>query len=124
MSRNNDIVSNKVVLMALKSFARGANRSSGISHQSDKRTAIETFTILKNNNEHYDPREVETWLIERANWEPEFAEDVAEIARGILEGRRFTSRQRGPMYNENILEVWREEARDPMQNSDEFHSTH
>ena len=124
MSRNNDIVSNKVVLMALKSFASGANRVSGISHPSDKRTAIETFTILKNNNEHYDPREVESWLIERADWEPGFAGDVAEIASGILEGRRFTSRQRGPMYNENIIEVWREEARDPMQNSEEFHNIH
>lgn len=124
MSRNNEIVSNKVVLMALKSFARGANRLSGISRQSDKRTAIEMFTILKTNNEHYDPREVESWLISRASWIPELAEDVARIARGILEGRRFTSRHRGPMFNENIIEIWREEARDPTKNSEEFHSTY
>ena len=123
MSRNNDIVSNKVVLMALKSLARDVNLASGIK-DSDKKVIIETFTILRTNNEHYDPREVESWLIERASWTPELAEDVTRIARGILEGKKFTSRHRGQMYNENILETWREEARDPTQNSEEFRSTY
>lgn len=123
MSRNNDIVSNKVVLMALKLLARDVNLASGIK-DSDKKVIIETFTILKTNNEHYDPREVESWLIERARWTPELAEEVARIARGILEGRRITSRHRGQMYNENILEIWREEARDPTKNSEAFRRTH
>ena len=122
MSRNKDIVNNKVVLMALKTFAASANRSTGISHPSDKRAAIEIFTVLKKNGEQYDPDEVKSWLILKANWKPEFAEDVAKIARGILEGKRFTSIQKGQMFIENIIETWREEAKDPTRNSEEFHN--
>ena len=121
--RNYKKVSNKVVLMALKSFALHANPVTGIL-DSDKREIIEIFTILKMNNEYYDPSEVESWLISRANWTPKLAAHIAGIAKGILEGKRFTSRHKGPMFNENIIEVWREEARDPTKNSEEFHNTH
>lgn len=109
--------------MALKSLARGVNRLTGIL-DADKRTIMDTFTILKMNNERYDPKEVESWLISRANWEPDLAEEVARIAKSILEGKRITCRQKGPNVNKNSINTWREEARDPTKNSAEFHNTH
>lgn len=120
MSDENRIIKNKVALMALKSFAALANRTSGISHPSDKRTAIEIFEILKQNNEPYNPDEIKSWLILKAKWKPEFAEDVVKIAKGILEGKKFTSIQKGPMFKVGMIETWREESNDPAQNSEEW----
>ena len=106
--------------MALKSFAALANRSTGIANASDKRTTIEIFEILKENNESYNPEEIKSWLILKAEWKPEFAEDVAKIARGILSGKRFSSIQKGSMFKSGIIETWREESKDPERNSEEW----
>ena len=120
MSDEDRIIKNKVALMALKSFAAHANRTSGISHPSDKRCAIEIFEILNQHGEPYNPDEIKSWLILKAKWQPEFAEDVTKIARGILNGKRFTSIQKGPMFKTGIIETWREESKDPEQNSEEW----
>ena len=120
MSDEERIIKNKVALMAIKSFAAHANRSTGISHPSDKRCAIEIFEILKQHNEPYDPDEIKSWLILKAEWKPEFAEDVAKIARGILNGKRFSSIQEGPIFITGIIETWREESKDPKENSEEW----
>jgi len=114
------IIKNKVALMALKSFAALANRTSGISHPSDKRCAIEIFEILKQHNELYDPDEIKSWLVLKAKWQPDFAEDVTKIARGILNGKKFNSIQKGPMFKTGIIETWREESKDPEHNSEEW----
>jgi hypothetical protein len=120
MSNEERIIKNKVMLMALKSFVARANRTTGISHPSDKRCAIEIFEILKQHREPYDPDEIKSWLILKAKWKPEFAEEVIKIARGILEGKKFNSIQKGPMFNSDIIETWREESKDPQYNSEEW----
>lgn len=114
------IISNKVVLMAMKSLAARVNRSTGISHPSDKKATIDTFKILKKYKEHYDPIEIKSWLILKADWEPKFADDVAKIAKGILEGKSFRSTQKHASYKSNIIDLWREESEDPKRNSEDW----
>jgi len=106
--------------MAIKSLAARVNRSTGISHPSDKKATIDTFKILQKHNEQYDPIEIKSWLILKADWEPKFAEDVAKIARGILEGKSFSSIQKHASWKSDVVNRWREDAEDPTRNSEEW----
>ena len=114
------IIKNKVALMAIKSFAAFANRSTGISHASDKRCAIDVFEILKRNNEPYDPDEIKSWLILKADWKPKFADDVADVARKIQNGKTVRSIEREPSFKPGIIETWRKDVEDPERNSEEW----
>lgn len=105
-SRKTPLVSNKVLEAALRSLNARVNRSTGIGHPSDREAAIQMFTILKGGRESFDPEEVKAWLIAEGGWQANYAEEVAELARGVLEGKKF--RTGSPAWSENILESWRE----------------
>lgn len=103
-----ELISNPVVVRALESLAPSVNRSTGISHPSDRSRTIWTFKILKENDEQFDPDQVKSWLISKGGWRPDAAEQAAEFARGILHGKIYQAGQR--MYVGHIIDMWREEA--------------
>jgi hypothetical protein len=100
-------ISNPVVERALESLTTRVNLSTGLGHPSDKGAAVELFKILRGGNELWDPDEVHAWAINRG-WTPSGANELAEIARGTLEGRSFRAERGG--WIENILDKWRAEA--------------
>jgi len=106
--------------MALKSLAARVNRSTGISHPSDKKATIDTFRILYENNESYDTDEIKSWLILKADWEPNFAEDLTVIARGISEGKSFRSADMMPSFNPDAISKWREDSENSSKNSEDW----
>ena len=80
---------NTAVEIALERLDSIVNKSTGILHPSDRKTAIETFTKLRNNGTPFNPEEVRAWLIRESGWEPRHADDVSRVAKAVLEGRRL-----------------------------------
>lgn len=104
-----ELVKNKIVVQALKSLSVCVNKSTGIIHPSDRETAIETFTILRDAGITFNPEDVKAFLIREEDWKANYAQDVADLAQKVLERRKL---QRGRMshYRPEILEIWRKEA--------------
>ena len=103
------LVSNKVVEEALKSLTGRVNVSTGIVHPSDRSAAIQMFEILRDAGETFTPEEVKAWLTAKGGWKATYAQEVADVARKILEGRKLKSE--GQAWADNILDQWRESAR-------------
>jgi hypothetical protein len=101
-------VKNKVVEQALNGLTARVNVSTGVSHPRDREAAIQTFQILRNGGEMFTPEEVKAWLIAKGGWRATDAQEVAEIARQVLEGRKL--RRGDPSWREDILEMWRKDA--------------
>jgi hypothetical protein len=102
------LISNKVVEQALRSLTLSVNVSTGITHPLDRSRAIQTFEILRDAGEMFSPDEVKAWLIAEGGWKATHAQEVAEIAQKVLEGKRL--RKGAPAWRKDILKIWREEA--------------
>jgi hypothetical protein len=102
-------ISNPVVEQALESLTHRVNLSSGLGHPSDKAAAVGVFRILRGGGEAYDVGEVDAWAANRG-WGLGGARKLAEIARGVLDGRSYRVGPHG--WREDILEQWREAARE------------
>lgn len=102
------LVSNPVVEEALRSLTARVNVSTGLSHPLDKASAIDLFKRLKAEGEYFDPNEVRAWLVAEGNWKPEHADEVAKVAKGIIEGKRLKGARR--RWRKDIVKYWREEA--------------
>lgn len=103
------LIQNKVVVEALKSLTVSVNVSTGITHPLDKETAIQTFMILRDAREVFNPDDVKAWLIRDGGWKATDAQEVSELAQKVLERRRL--RKGSPHWRKDILKIWREEAR-------------
>ena len=98
--------SNPMVQAALASLTARVNLSTGIVHPSDRVAAIEMFRLLNAAGEHFDPTEVRSWLIAELGWQPRHANDVRDVAEGVLSGRRFQTSGSGS-WVPDIVERWR-----------------
>ncbi len=107
--RREPLVSNPVVVEALKTLTASVNVSTGILHPSDHKLAIEIFEILREGGEDYDPLEVKAWLIREGKWKATHAQTVAELSQKILDGKKMRKGER--VLRRDILTGWREEAR-------------
>lgn len=103
-----EIISDPVLEEALETLHGTVNSSTGVTHPSDRSSAIELFKILEKGGISYDPAEVRAWLVAEKSWDPDHANDVQEIAEGVLEGRRFQY-ERG-RWTDDLLELLRERA--------------
>jgi hypothetical protein len=101
-------VRSRVVERALQGLTLRVNLSTGISHPRDDDAAVQMFEILKRAGESFSPDEVEAWLIGKGGWKATHAQDVAEVAQKVLEGRRLRTGM--PAWAPNILEIWRQDA--------------
>jgi len=106
--------------MAMKSLAAFVNPANGVLNASDKQATIDTFSVLTKNNERYDPDEIESWLILKANFPPKFVGEIMKICVGIMNGKSFRSVHNGPVWRSSIINIWRDEVKDPKENSEEF----
>jgi len=103
------LVSNKVVEAALRSLTARVNVSTGIAHPMDREATIQAFMILRDAGERFVPDEIKAWLVSKGGWRATDAQEVAEVAQKVLEGRRL--KHGISTWAPNILEIWREEAR-------------
>jgi len=101
-------LSNPVVEEALKSLTMCVNVSTGIIHPQDRSRCIELFKKLKNAGEMFNKEEIRAWLVAEGGWKPEHADDVANVAEAVLEGRRLRSSSGN--WRNDIVEEWRRRA--------------
>ncbi len=102
------LIPNRVVIQALNDLSAYVNKSTGITHPLDRDAAIETFMILRDGREDFNPKEVKAFLISDG-WAIDDAKDVAKLAQKVLDGKKL-SLQYGGHYRPDILEIWRKEA--------------
>jgi hypothetical protein len=108
VTKQEELIKNRVVVQALKSLTATVNVSTGITHPWDKEAAIQTFTILRDAGEFFNPADVKAWLIRYGKWKATDAQEVADIAQKVLERKRL---RKGPSHwRKDILEIWREKA--------------
>ncbi len=103
------LVRSKVVERALKSLTMMVNVSTGLIHPLDRDRAIQTFEILRDAGEPFTPEEVKAWLVAAGGWKATHAQEAADIAKKILEGRKLKKLGK-PAWRPDILEVWKHEA--------------
>lgn len=97
-----------IVEEALLSLTVVVNVASGLSHPSDRATAIQVFKILYRNQVPFEPEAVRRYLIAECGWQPTDADEVKSIAQGVLVGRRF--RRGRPSLRRNIFQQWKKRA--------------
>jgi len=101
-------IGNPVVEAAMRSLTMAVNLSTGLSHPSDKEAAVQTFRLLRDAGEGFQPSEVQAWAV-RNGWRPRHARELAEVAQAIIDRRPIRGgRQR---WRKDIVAYWREEAR-------------
>lgn len=100
--------SNPVLTAALRTLSALVNKSTGVLHPLDKDKAIAAFEILKANNEPFTPEEVKVILISEFKWKPEYAQDAADVAKGVLAGKRLKKTSRGQMFRDSAIDEWRQ----------------
>lgn len=98
-------VKNPVVVEALKTLTSTVNLSTGISHPSDHKAAIDLFHRLTEANEQFEPLEVRAWLVSQGGWSPRDADQVRSIAEAVLARRRI--RGGGRFWADDIVKQWR-----------------
>lgn len=103
-------ISEPVVAEAVETLDRLVNTSTGVTHSSDRSTAIEIFKTLHEAGISFDPAEIRAWLVAENGWKPDHADDVKEIAEGVRAGKRFQYREGG--LKDDILDQWKERAAD------------
>jgi len=106
--KQEELIKNRVVVQALKSLTAAVNVSTGISHPRDREAAIQTFTILRDAGELFNPEDIKAWLIRNGGWKATYAQEVAELAQKVLERKRL--RKCRSHWRKDILKIWREEA--------------
>jgi hypothetical protein len=98
----------RVVERALESLTAVVNLSTGITDPRDRASAVQIFEILRNGGEPFTPEAVKTWLVSKEGWKATHAQEVAEVAKKVLEGRRLKSGTH--RWRPDILKIWRAEA--------------
>jgi hypothetical protein len=97
-----------VVEAALSTLTDSVNLSTGLSHPNDRSKAIWLFRILRDGGEAIDFGALPSWLVNHS-WRSSDADEVAQVARDIYNGKRLRAGERP--WRETILQLWRTEAK-------------
>lgn len=97
-------IADQAVLAAMKSLSRFVNLNTGITNPKDRDAAMWVFELLRRAGYRYTPDEIRSWSMANG-WEASDATKLAEVARGVLEGR--SSRTGSNPWREDIIDLWR-----------------
>lgn len=96
---------NRVVEEALRDISDRINVPTGIEHQTDRDLTVQALLILKDGGEKFTPHSLKSWLVANGGWKATLAQEVAEAAAEILEGKRV--KQGTSVWPDDILQKWR-----------------
>jgi len=102
-----------VVQEALRSLAINPS-TSPLGHPSDRARCIWAFKRLKAARVHYDPDQIQAFLVSKLGWTLKYAAQVRDIAKGVSEGRRFQAQEHWPP---DIVKQWKQRAAERSTNS-------
>lgn len=98
---------NPVVAEGLRGIA-----AKSLSHPSDHDRAIETFERLRAAGESFAGRSVRAWAVWNG-WSAQGADELAEIADAVKEGRRPRRSTPGRvMLKDEVVDLWRQRVKD------------
>ena len=98
------MITNPIVAAAIDSLSGRVNKSTGISHPSDRDAAITLFKILKENGTFYKPDEIRAYLVSKHSWNTKDADQVAKVATDILDNKRLRHGRGG--WKPEIYDIW------------------
>ena len=100
---------NGIVQEALRSISGSINRWTGPrGHPSDRAACIWAFRRLKKARIHYDPDEIRRFLVAELGWSPSHADQLRDMARGILDGKRLKAESE--RWSPDIVQTWKNRA--------------
>jgi len=99
----------RVLAAALKTLTLRCKTSTEPAGPFDRAAVVSLFETLRRRGFAFDPVEVRAWLVAEGGWKPVEADEVREIAAGVLAGKRF--RIDRYEWSDHILEAWQAEAR-------------
>lgn len=103
------LVRSRVVEEALKDLTNKVNVSTGVGDPKDRAAAVQVFDILLAAHEPFAPDEIKAWLIANGEWKADDAQEVADLAEAVIQGRRL--RRGSKQWPADILDQWRASAR-------------
>jgi hypothetical protein len=109
-SKRAEHLSNRVVEEAMKDISGRVNVATGIEHQIDRDLIIQALLILKEGGERFAPASLKSWLVAIGGWKATNAQEVAEAAAEVLEGKRLN--QGKSAWPEDTLQKWRARSTD------------
>jgi hypothetical protein len=107
-SPTTESISNPVVARAMGELCRAINLKDGGVHPSDHARIVETFKILCDEGEDFDPAEIRTFLIKDKGMASGRADRISDIAVKIKSGKRVVTRDKARKWENNIIDRWRE----------------
>lgn len=106
------LINNCVVEKALKTITSLMKRPQTsqiiIKSTLDKEMTVELFKVLRKYNELYDPESIRKWAI-RKGWTSKGADELKDISKKILEGKRIRG-SKIPIWTEENIKTWRDEC--------------
>lgn len=102
------IVSNPVVVEALKSLTAYVNIRTGLNHPNDKAAAVQMFKALQRAGEPFDPSQLRAWAT-RNGWSSRHAMDLQALGQQVLDFRTVRI-QGGDIWRYDVVEAWRRKA--------------
>ncbi len=92
---------------ALDALTNIINLSTGLTHSSDKDSAIQLLRILHQNRIPLNPEDMRIWALQN-DWTSDGANLLRDYAQGILKGRRYRTGPLSMWNNEYIQELLRD----------------
>ena len=87
---------------ALVALTNTINLSTGLTHSSDKESAIQLLRILHRNSIQLNPENMRIWALQNG-WNSDGANQLRDFTRGVLEGKRYRV-SRMNMWSEEFIE--------------------
>lgn len=102
-------IENRILLAALRELDSVINRSTGLTHQSDRARAVNVFRLLRDENVRYDARAIRAWAVQHG-WAGGDADELADVARKIQDRRALRAPAWTADHRRKAYERWNEEA--------------
>ncbi len=96
-----------LVEKAMQGLCCMINKSTGITHPSDRSATIHLFVMLHKARVELDLVAIRRWLVAVAKLKPSDADEIQEIAKKVLEGKRL--RYETGQWKANIIDIWQSE---------------
>lgn len=95
---------------AMRSLTGRINLSTGLTHPRDRAAAIHLFRFLDQSGEAFDAAELRAWAA-RNGWTPDGANQLREVAQGVLDGKRFQAGSLKESWSSDYLDEMRDRHR-------------
>jgi hypothetical protein len=103
------LIEDPVVEEALKALTKRINLGTGLLHPNDKKAAVQLLRLLQQKGYKFDADSMRAWAV-RNGWTPEGADQLQDVADGILLRKRFRVGD-SPAWSDDIIDQLQQRAK-------------